>query len=113
MAAGLWARHQRRGPILPQVFRKAFASSWPELHDYADPMHDFAVRANDHPCATWKGACAIWLRHQKLLKSGLRVSTCDHLPQAERWHSSMTTAARNTSEGRAREQRLPRDPCRE
>ena len=22
--------------------------------------------------------------------SGLRVSTCDHLPQAERWHSSMT-----------------------
>jgi len=39
-----------------------------ELHIYATATHDFGVRASDHPCSTWTGSCAIWLRHQGFLK---------------------------------------------
>jgi acetyl esterase/lipase len=39
-----------------------------ELHIYATAAHDFGVRSSDHPCSTWTGACAAWLRHQGFLK---------------------------------------------
>jgi acetyl esterase/lipase len=39
-----------------------------DLHIYATATHDFGVRTNDHPCATWTGSCVRWLRDQGLLK---------------------------------------------
>jgi len=39
-----------------------------ELHIYATAAHDFGVRPSDHPCSTWRQACATWLRHQGFLK---------------------------------------------
>jgi acetyl esterase/lipase len=39
-----------------------------ELHVYATTAHDFGVRQNDRPCSTWPQSCAVWLRHQGLLK---------------------------------------------
>jgi acetyl esterase/lipase len=39
-----------------------------ELHIYATATHDFGFRASDHPCSTWTGSCANWLRHQGFLK---------------------------------------------
>jgi len=39
-----------------------------ELHVYATAVHDFGVRASDHPCSTWTEACAHWLQHQGFLK---------------------------------------------
>jgi acetyl esterase/lipase len=38
-----------------------------ELHVYAATAHDFGVRTNDRPYATWTRSCADWLRDQGLL----------------------------------------------
>jgi acetyl esterase/lipase len=43
-----------------------------ELHVYANTAHDFGVRPSDNPCSTWTESCARWLRHQRLLKPGVR-----------------------------------------
>jgi acetyl esterase/lipase len=39
-----------------------------ELHIYSTAAHDFGVRPNDHPCSSWTGSCANWLRHQGFLR---------------------------------------------
>lgn len=39
-----------------------------ELHIYAGCAHDFAVRPNDRPCATWTQSCVAWMRHLGFLK---------------------------------------------
>jgi len=38
-----------------------------ELHVYAGTAHDFGVRTNARPYATWTDSCARWLRQQGLL----------------------------------------------
>jgi acetyl esterase/lipase len=39
-----------------------------ELHLYAGTTHDFGVRKADRPYADWTGACARWLKDQRLLR---------------------------------------------
>jgi acetyl esterase/lipase len=39
-----------------------------ELHIYAGTAHDFGVRTNDRPYATWTASCANWLRDRGFLK---------------------------------------------
>src|SRR5438270_826919 len=43
-----------------------------ELHIYAGAAHDFGVRKSDKPCSTWTDSCAVWLAHQRFLKTQLR-----------------------------------------
>jgi acetyl esterase/lipase len=38
-----------------------------ELHVYAGTAHDFGVRTNDRPYATWTASCASWLRDRGFL----------------------------------------------
>lgn len=38
-----------------------------ELHVYANTTHDFGVRTNDRPYATWTASCARWMRDQGFL----------------------------------------------
>ena len=39
-----------------------------ELHIYANTTHDFGVRTNDRPYATWTASCANWLRDRGFLR---------------------------------------------
>ena len=39
-----------------------------ELHIYSGTTHDFGVRTNDRPYATWTASCANWLRDRGLLQ---------------------------------------------
>ncbi len=38
-----------------------------ELHIYSGTVHDFGVRTNDRPYATWTASCANWLRDRRFL----------------------------------------------
>ncbi|MFL5242513.1 MAG: alpha/beta hydrolase [Gemmataceae bacterium] len=40
-----------------------------ELHIYAGATHDFGVRKSDQPCSAWTDSCAIWLAHQRFVKT--------------------------------------------
>ena len=40
-----------------------------ELHLYAGTVHDFGVRTNDRPYATWTASCANWLHDRGFLRS--------------------------------------------
>jgi acetyl esterase/lipase len=40
-----------------------------ELHVYAGTAHDFGVRTNDRPYATWTASCATWMRDRGFLQS--------------------------------------------
>ena len=39
-----------------------------ELHIYSNTAHDFGVRTNDRPYATWTASCAHWLRDRGFLR---------------------------------------------
>ena len=39
-----------------------------ELHIYSNTAHDFGVRTNDRPYATWTASCAYWLRDRGFLR---------------------------------------------
>jgi acetyl esterase/lipase len=38
-----------------------------ELHIYAGAAHDFGVRKNDNPCATWTQAAPLWMKQIGML----------------------------------------------